>query len=230
MTRTTFRFDAVRNAALLGVAGIGAAAAIALGPATAANAAHPGRVNPAAPAAAAPAPVALPSQGRVAGYDGALQPNGYYCGPAATRIALSARGLLPTFDALATDLGTTRAGTNSIHDITRVLNAHRGGERYVSVEIPGRKASPEQAERLRTDVMAAINEGDPVVANIVGQVRDNAGEAHRYAGGHYVTITGYADDGRTVTVTDPADRTGANEYDLPIERMANWIAARGYTS
>ncbi len=113
------------------------------------------------------------------------------------------RGGAPTFDSLATDLRTTRAGTESIHDVTRVLNQRLGGDRYHSVEIPDRRATPEQIERLRTDVVDAISAGDPVVANIVGQVRDNAGDVHRYAGGHYVTITGYADDGRTVTVTDP---------------------------
>ena len=79
---------------------------------------------------------------------------------------------------------------------------------------------------LRTDVMAAVGAGDPVVANIVGEVTDSDGERHRYAGGHYVTITGYADDGHTVTITDPADRKGANTYQLTIDQTADWMATQ----
>jgi hypothetical protein len=182
--------------------------------------------DPAAEAPAAPAPVSA----RVASYVGALQPNGWYCGPAATRIALSAHGMLPAFDDLASALGTTRNGTNSIYDVTRVLNGIYGFERYQPVEISQRRATPEQTERLRTDVITTVNEGDIVVANIVGTVTDTAGEVHSYLGGHYVTITGYAENGQFVQVTDPADPVASNEYQVPVSVMANWIAARGYAA
>jgi hypothetical protein len=222
MTRTRITTTArIRNTALLGLAGIGAAGAIALGPTHNAQAAEPVPVNP----AAAPA-----TQTQLTGYDGALQPNGYYCGPAATRIALSAHEPAPTFDRLADEMGTTRDGTRSIDDITGVLNQHRGEGRYTSVKLDTPTVTPEQTETLRTDVMAAITDGDPIVANIVGQVTDTDGETHRYPGGHYVTITGYSDNGHTVTVTDPADRKGDNEYRLPIDEMAGWMATRGYAS
>jgi len=221
MTRKTLRN--LRTTALLGLAGLGTAGAIAAGPATSAQAAEP--VIPNVPANAATAP----AQAQIADYDGALQPNGYYCGPAATRIALSAHGQPPTFDALATELGTTREGTKSIDDLTRVLNEHTGG-RYASVKFDSATVSDEQTDKLRADIMAAINDGDPVVANIVGQVTDTKGEKHRYAGGHYLTITGYSDNGHTVHITDPADRKGSNEYQLPIDTLAQWIATRGYTS
>ena len=219
MTRTTLR--TIRNSALLSVAGIGAAGAIALGPAATAQAAEPIIPNP----VAAPAP----QQAQITNVDGTLQPNGYYCGPAATRIALSAHGAPPTFDALAQQLGTTREGTRSIDDLTRVLNEHTDG-RYASVKLDTATVSDEQTEKLRTDVMASITDGDPVVANIVGQVSDTDGETHRYAGGHYLTITGYTDNGHTLHITDPADRKGSNEYQLPIDQMADWMATRGYTS
>jgi len=226
MTRTTLTrktLGTLRTSALLGLAGLGTAGALALGPATTAHAAEPAIPNVPANAATAP------EQARIADYDGALQPNGYYCGPAATRIALSAHGQPPTFDALAKDLGTTRDGTKSIEDITRVLNQHTGG-RYTAVKFDNPTVTKEQTEQLRTDIMAAINDGDPVVANIVGQVTDTNGETHRYAGGHYLTITGYSDNGHTVHITDPADRKGSNEYQLPIDTLAQWIATRGYTS
>lgn len=221
MTRTMLR--TLRTSTLLGLAGLGTAGALALGPMTAAQATEP--VIPNLPANTATAP----EQAQIADYDDALQPNGYYCGPAATRIALSAHGQPPSFDALAKELGTTRDGTKSIDDITRVLNQHTNG-RYTAVKIDNPTVTKEQTDQLRTDIMAAINDGDPVVANIVGQVTDTQGEKHRYPGGHYVTITGYTDNGHTVTITDPADRKGSNEYQLPIDTLAQWIATRGYTS
>jgi hypothetical protein len=194
-------------------------------------------VASAAPAGteAAPGPLVqagadAPDVAKIASYDGALQPNAYYCAPAATRIALSAHGHLLSFDALAGALGTTTAGTASIFEVTRVLNGVYGEERYESVELSHKGASGRQIKKLRSDVVKAINEGDPVVANIIGTITDTAGEVHSYNGGHYVTITGYADGGRTVTVTDPADRVGSNEYQVPLGMMADWISSRGYSA
>jgi hypothetical protein len=199
------------KSALLGIAALGVGGAIVMSGPVAAHAAD------------TPAPAS-----KIASYDPALQPNGYYCGPAATRIALSAHGQPPSFDALADKLGTTRSGTNSINDITRVLNEHAAG-RYQSVELPT-TVSPEQTDKMRTDVVGAVTEGDPVVVNIAGTVTDTAGDTHSYKGGHYLTVTGYTDGGRTVTITDPADRKGSNEYQLTIDTLAGWTATRGYTS
>ncbi|MGW3787194.1 C39 family peptidase, partial [Micromonospora chokoriensis] len=42
------------------------------------------------------------------------QPNFYYCGPAAARNALSVQGKDISVDAMAKEMGTTEAGTNSI--------------------------------------------------------------------------------------------------------------------
>jgi hypothetical protein len=169
-----------------------------------------------------------PSAVQLTGYVGALQPNGWYCGPAATRIAVSAHGILPTFDDLAARLGTTRNGTKSIFEVTRVLNDIYGWARYESVEV--RNVSGNQVKALREHVLAAINDGDPVVANIKGTITDFAGQQHSYPGGHYVVITGYSDGGDTVTVTDPADRWGSNEYQVSTPTMLWWISTRGYTA
>jgi hypothetical protein len=201
------------KAALLGFAAVGAAGAIALSP-TAAHAAD-----------ASPAPAAQ----KVAGYLGDLQPNGYYCGPAATRIALSAHGHTPSFADIANDLHTTENGTNSIDDVTRVLNYNLGGG-YHSVEIKDKNVTPEQTDLLVRDVVGAVNRGNPVVANIAGTVTDTAGEQHSYEGGHYLTITGYTEQGHLISITDPADRVGSNEYQLPADQMAKWIGSRGYAA
>ena len=207
------------------LAAVGAIAALA-----AANVAAAAPTGPAtAPEGLIVAGPDLPDTAKVASYEGLLQPNAYYCGPAATRIALSAHGHLPSFDDLALALNTTPSGTASIFEVTRVLNAVYGDGRYESVELSHRGATGRQIKKMRSDVINAIQDGDPVVANIIGTITDTAGEVHSYNGGHYVTITGYADDGHTVTITDPADKQGGNTYQISIEAAADWMATRGYS-
>jgi hypothetical protein len=108
----------------------------AASPATVPSSAAPSSAAPAS--AAAPSPTATasttpdpdltskkaapkPPASKVLRYDHQAQTNGYYCGPAAVRNALSAAGVDRDQDSLATQLGTTFAGTNSAEDTTRVL-------------------------------------------------------------------------------------------------------------
>jgi hypothetical protein len=155
------------------------------------------------------------------------QPNFYYCGPASTRIALSADGKAVSQDELAEKLGTTEAGTDSAIDITRVLNEFTGGK-YKTTEISDDVASKEQVERLRADVKAAVDAGEPVVANILGSAVDVDGTTHSYPG-HYLTVVEYKDDGNTVKIADPA-APDTPEYWMDVAELANWIAGRGYSS
>jgi len=152
----------------------------------------------------------------------------YYCAPAATRIALSAQGHTPSQDDIADRLGTTEAGTNSAEDTTRVLNTS-GGRDYRTVEIPDPTADPAEMDRLQVDIVRAINAGRPVVANIAGTAVDTDGTAHSYPGGHYLTIVGYDDHGRTVTIADPANPNHSH-YQMSTITLANWIAERGYSA
>src|SRR5262245_28628809 len=88
--------------ALLGLVALGmtASATAALGPT-----ASPARADSVLPVTPVGTSVATaPAAAKVASYVGALQPNGWYCGPAATRIAFSAHGDLPSFDELAAAL------------------------------------------------------------------------------------------------------------------------------
>ncbi|PWR08092.1 phytochelatin synthase, partial [Micromonospora sicca] len=96
------------------------------------------------------------------------QPNFYYCGPAATRNALSVQGKAIDVDAMAKEMGTTEAGTNSVNDITPVLNKETGKDVYHSVEIRDPKADGKQTDKLRTDIVHTVDEGRAVVANIAG--------------------------------------------------------------
>ncbi|MEU1969297.1 C39 family peptidase, partial [Micromonospora sediminicola] len=95
------------------------------------------------------------------------QPNFYYCGPAATRNAISVLGKNIDVDAMAREMGTTENGTNSINDITPVLNKETG-KPYRSVEIKNGKADDKQTDTLRTDIIRTIDDGRAIVANIAG--------------------------------------------------------------
>ncbi|MGK5677429.1 C39 family peptidase, partial [Micromonospora sp. URMC 106] len=138
------------------------------------------------------------------------QPNFYYCGPAAARNALSVQGKNIDVDGMAKRMGTTEAGTNSINDITPVLNKETGKNAYQSVEIRETKADDKQTDKLRTDIVTAIDEGHAVVANIAGTATDTDGGVHSFEGGHYISVVGYRDNGHTVTIADSADPAQAS--------------------
>ena len=158
------------------------------------------------------------------------QPNFYFCGPAAARNALSVQGKNIDVHAMAKEMGTTEAGTNSINDITPVLNKETGASNaYKSVEISTPKADDKQTDTLRTDVVKTVDAGRAVVANIAGTATDTDGTTHSFEGGHYISVIGYRDNGNTVTIADSADPTTAT-YRMNIDNLADWIATRGYST
>ena len=85
-------------------------------------------------------------------------------------------------------------------------------------------------DKLKSDVVTAINQGKPVVANIAGTVTDDNGDVHSYEGGHYLPIVGYSNGGATVKIADSADTVGSPYYDISTDKVANWIATRGYAA
>lgn len=154
-----------------------------------------------------------------------IQQTGYWCGPAAVRVALSARGVVPSQQELAIKLGTTVNGTDSSNDVVRVLNQYLGAGIYEATFIPGQDATAAQRDEFRRDVHQSIDNGYAIVANVVGTIRPNDGGSYTYSGGHYVAIVGY-DGSDNVFVADIA----AREYWVSVAAMATWIAARGYAS
>jgi hypothetical protein len=196
--------------------------AVSTAPASSAHAAAPAPGKPGAPA---PVPSA-----KALHHSFQLQSTGWYCGPSATRVALSAQGKTFSQDQVATMLGTTQDGTPSAKDVTRVLNQQLGQGKYHMVEISAAKASKAQVDQLKADVVAAINQGKPVVANIAGTVTDDNGDVHSYEGGHYLPIVGYSNGGATVKIADSADTVGSPYYDISTDKVANWIATRGYAA
>jgi len=208
---TTRRWLTRRNITVLGLATAGFLAAVA-GPASAAHAAD------------------APPPALELAHDFQIQENGYYCGPSATRVALSAQGKVLTQDQVAQKLGTTPNGTDSINQVTDALNGELGAGRYHSVTIPGPKASPEQVAQLKADVVTSLSAGKPIVANIAGTVTDEDGQVHAYQGGHYLPVIGYAGNGETVRIADSWDKDGNAHYTITADQLANWTATRGYSA
>ncbi|WP_341716728.1 C39 family peptidase [Micromonospora sp. FIMYZ51] len=153
----------------------------------------------------------------------------YYCGPAAARNALSVQGKNIDQHDMAKRMGTTEAGTNSINDITPILNKETGKNVYKSVEIRDPKADHKQTDKLREDIVRTIDDGRAVVANIAGTTTDTNGTTHSFEGGHYVSVTGYRDGGDQVKIADSADPNQA-EYWITTDNLADWIATRGYSA
>ena len=156
------------------------------------------------------------------------QPNYYWCGPAATRNALTATGHNITMASLARTMGTTEAGTNSAHDITAALNKVTGGHKYHTTELAKSTVTAKQANTLQRDIVTTVNDHRAVVANVAGTATDTKGTSHSYEGGHYIAVHGYRDNGRQVEIADSADPKVARYWIDTID-LANWIATRGYS-
>ncbi|MFC4017671.1 C39 family peptidase [Micromonospora sp. GCM10011542] len=216
------RTDLIRKSALT-VVGLAATAGGIAAPAVAAHAAE------AKPATQAAQGERKPAGERQLGVKYEPQPNFYYCGPAATRNALSVQGKEISVDDMAKEMHTTEAGTASIFDITPVLNKETGKDAYHSVEMSTPLADDKQTDQLRTDVVRTVDDGRAVVANIAGTTTDTDGAVHSYEGGHYISVVGYSDGGKIVTIADSADPDKAS-YQMTVDNLADWIATRGYAT
>jgi hypothetical protein len=161
-------------------------------------------------------------------YQYGVQTTGWYCGPAAARMALSARGIFPSQDDLASRFGTTVNGTDSAADIVPVLNAMTRTSHYHTTLMPSHVGKA-QAERLRADVVRSISQGFPVVIAVGGTGTDLNGNSYSYPGGHYIALVGYRDNGTRVKIADSAN-PNTPSYWMSTARLAQWAAVRSYAS
>jgi hypothetical protein len=216
------------KAALCGLALI-AAAALPLSPATA---------QPTVPvdAARAAAVKPVPKLGystqtvRTLNISFQYQQTGYWCGPAATRIALSARISPPSQQQLANELPTTTNGTDWIGQVTRVLNNHLGTGWYETKEMPNDPPTQAQRDLLWRDVVLDINNNYPIVANIVAPANNHPPGYPNYTIYHYFTVIGYDDSDQTVLIADPAGFAPTATYWLTFNQLATLIPPTGYSA
>lgn len=161
----------------------------------------------------------------------------YNCGPASSQtIIWSATGRFHTEADLGRKLGTTTGGTNWIGQFPKVLNEFIPGAQYVSVEMPNDPPRGDQKERLWNDIVASINAGHGVVANIVAppsnypRAVSPSTISPAYKGGtvyHYIALMGYSTHGqRKVWVAD----SGFTPYGywISFDQLATLIPPKGY--
>lgn len=190
-----------------------------------------GTVNEAAAVAGAHnAQRAVAPQGEVTlDFEYQVQETGYWCGPAATRIALSAKGVTRSQADLAAELGTHEGGTDHISQVTTVLNNHIGG--YATTEMPNDPPTQEQKDLLWNNIVGSVDSGEAVVANIVAPPGNQPpGYPPDQTIYHYFTVTGYNDVDKTVQIADPASFGGNQIYWLSLDKLASLIPPKGYSS
>jgi len=159
-----------------------------------------------------------------------VQETGYWCGPAATRIALSARVAPPSQGALAAQLGTTEDGTGWIGQVTAVLNANLGGGWYETKEMPNDPPTQGERDLLWNDLVYDIDRNYPVVANIVAPANNHPPGYPDYTIYHYFTVFGYDPVDRTVVIADPANFGGNAIYWISFDQLASLIPPKGYAA
>ena len=179
------------------------------------------------PAGMMPSDVGVQGE-HVLSVDYQVQQTGYWCGPAATRIALSARGIYRTQAQLASQLGTTTNGTDWIGQVTRVLSSYVGW--YETKEMPNDPPTQAQRDLLWRDVVLNINNNYPIVANIVAPPNNHPPGYPNYTIYHYFTVIGYDSSDYTVLIADPANFGGHQIYWLTFNQLATLIPPKGYSA
>lgn len=160
-----------------------------------------------------------------------VQETGYWCGPAATRIALSARMAPPSQGVLAGQLGTTEAGTDYIGQVTGVLNSNLGGGWYETKNMPNDPPTQGQRDLLWNDIVFDIDRNYPLVTNIVAPPGNQPpGYPSDQTIYHYFTVFGYDEVDRTVLIADPASFSGNQIYWISFDLLATLIPPKGYSA
>jgi hypothetical protein len=155
-----------------------------------------------------------------------VQETYYWCGPASTQNVLSGRGVFVSEQTLAGQLGTTVNGTDWIGQFPKVLNRHIGGG-YQVREMPKDPPTAAQKQTLWNDIVAAINAGYGIVANIVAPPSNypvpSYGPGTIY---HYIAIMGYDSATRRVLIADSGFRPF--QYWISLDQLASLIPPKGY--
>ncbi|PWJ24924.1 peptidase C39-like protein [Branchiibius hedensis] len=175
------------------------------------------------------APEALAANWKVLNHEYQAQQAGYWCGPAATRIALTCRGIYVAQSTLASQLGTTVNGTDSITQVTAVLGSYVGW--FETKQMPNDPPTQAQKDLLWQDITFNIDRGYPLVANIVAPPGNQPpGYPSDQTIYHYFTIIGYNPDLKQAYIADPANFSGNNHYWLSFEQLASLIPPKGYSA
>lgn len=156
------------------------------------------------------------------------QQTGYWCGPTATAIALSCRGVSVSQQQMANELGTTVNGTDWIGQVTGVLDNHVGW--YETKEMPNDPPTQAQKDLLWRDITYNVDHGYALVANIVAPANNHPPGYPDYTIYHYFTVVGYNSDTMQAYIADPANFAGNSQYWLTFDQLASLIPPKGYSA
>lgn len=157
------------------------------------------------------------------------QETSYWCGPAATRMALSARGVSVSQQQMANELPTTTNGTDWIGQVTRVLSNYVGW--YETKEVPNDPPTQAQRDLLWYDITFDLDRGYALVTNIVAPPSNHPpGYPDDQTIWHYFTVIGYNPDNRDVLIADPAGFAPTATYWLTFDQLATLIPPKGYSA
>lgn len=158
----------------------------------------------------------------------------YWCGPAAARMAISARTTaLPSQQALATAMRTTANAGTSFDWMRLGLTANVPGAVYTGQWMGNEWATATDVTNLWNRATKNVDDGYATVCNWVVNAWQypywggNAGRIY-----HYVTVDGYDTRYRTLRISDPAGSTLSSglpaRYWLKVADVASYCAGRGY--
>lgn len=170
------------------------------------------------------------------------QETSFWCGPASAQVVLDGAGLKVPEATLAREIGTHTGGTDHIGLIERVLDVRVPQAQYTSVSMPVDPPTGAQKELLWRNLVASINAGFGVVANIVAPPGNpprgiKGSAAPPYPRGvttwHYVAVMGYDDTpgARAVWIADSANFGGITGFWCPFDgpgSICSLIPPKGY--
>lgn len=156
------------------------------------------------------------------------QETGYWCGPAATRAALSCKGIHLSQQDLANQLGTHEGGTDDISQVTSVLNNHLDGY-YESKYIPNDPPTQAQKDLLWDDLVTDIDNGYGLVANIWAPASNHPPGYPDEMIQHYFAVVGYNPDTRQAYIVDSAEFS-QGQYWLSFDQLASLVPPKGYAA
>lgn len=165
----------------------------------------------------------------VVNIDFQYQETSYWCGPAATRMALSARSVWVSQQQMANELPTTTNGTDWIGQVTRVLSNYVGW--YETKEMPNDPPTQAQRDLLWYDITFDLDRGYALVTNIVAPPSNHPpGYPDNQTIWHYFTVIGYNPSNRDVLIADPAGFAPTPTYWLTFNQLATLIPPKGYSA
>jgi hypothetical protein len=182
----------------------------------------------AARAASAEIETAAAAGNVIVNIDFQYQETGYWCGPAATRHALSARGVSVSQQQMANELPTSTNGTDWIGQVTRVLSNYVGW--YETKEMPNDPPTQAQRDLLWRDITLDLDKGYALVANIVAPASNHPPGYPNYTIWHYFTVIGYNPDNQDVLIADSAGFAPTATYWLTFNQLATLIPPKGYSA